>query len=193
MNIQKIIENEFKVSNWAGGKTSQVAIFPIDRNYADRDFNFRISSATVDGGKSNFTNLPNYNRFLTVLSGEIMLENVTTNQKLRLFPYEVYAFDGGDDIISEGKCKDFNLMIRKNTCCGDMTVLNLSNNSEKVSVKSYENLLIFCATGEVTITDLENQLSLKPFEAAILKGRNEIIVSSLKDAVIILCHMHQND
>ena len=39
--------------------------------YADRDFIYRVSSATVDLEVSDFTALPDYNRLISVLDGDL--------------------------------------------------------------------------------------------------------------------------
>lgn len=186
-----ITKNEFITSDWAGGKTCQIAILPQGRNYGDRDFDFRISSATVDGEASEFTALPDYNRFLAVLNGEVKLLNETTKQKFKLTPYKIYAFDGSDKITSQGKCTDFNLMVRKNSCCGDLSAIKLFSNSEIISAGEGEEILLFCVEGKINLKYSVHSLPLKADEAIIIKGRNEIIASASKDAVIMLCRMWQ--
>ena len=64
----------YVTTSWSGGTTTQLAIAPEGAVYGDRDFLWRISSATVELDHSDFTPLPDYHRFLAVLEGEIKLK-----------------------------------------------------------------------------------------------------------------------
>lgn len=105
-------ENTYIVSEWSGGSTKEMAIFPKKGSYSERNFIWRLSSATIDMEESNFTKLPDYDRVLMVLSGEVVLsyegERVT-----RLKELEQDRFDGAWKTKSFGKITDFNLMVRK--------------------------------------------------------------------------------
>ena len=43
---------EYTVSQWAGGATTQLYIYPEHADYSRRDFIFRLSSATVECERS---------------------------------------------------------------------------------------------------------------------------------------------
>ena len=60
---------EYTVSQWAGGATTQLYIYPEHADYSRRDFIFRLSSATVECERSEFTSLPEVDRILMVLRG----------------------------------------------------------------------------------------------------------------------------
>lgn len=99
-------------SSWAGGKTTELYIHPRSARYADRDFDFRISSATVETEESEFTALPGFTRHLLPLRGELRL--VHEGQAARtLRPYAVDTFDGGWHTVSHGLCTDLGLMLRR--------------------------------------------------------------------------------
>ena len=107
----KIIkEDDYITTEWSVGKTSQIFIYPEDSNYKELNFKFRLSSATVELDKSEFTKLEGVERFITPLDNELKL---THNHKdyISLKPFEVYKFDGGLDTTSYGKVRDFNLML----------------------------------------------------------------------------------
>lgn len=114
MNIEIFEKKDQNTTQWSGGTTTELYITPQDRRYADRDFSLRISSATVEIEKSIFTKLPNYDRFLMVLENNIKLQHKDKMGEI-LQPFAVDAFDGADDTISWGCCKDFNVMLRKNS------------------------------------------------------------------------------
>lgn len=105
-------EEDYKLSKWMGGTTKELALFPEGSSYLERNFMWRLSSATIDKEESDFTKLPDYDRVLMVLDGEVVLsyegERVT-----RLKALEQDRFDGASKTKSFGKITDFNLMVRK--------------------------------------------------------------------------------
>ena len=119
MTIQHLTPSDYITTKWSGGLTTQLGIAPAGAVYADRDFLWRLSSATVEDAESDFTALPDYERLISTLEGTIEL-NHNGGEKLTLNPYEVHRFDGGDNTHSWGRCRDFNLMLRKGKCEGRM-------------------------------------------------------------------------
>ena len=75
MKIDILKPADFKTTKWAGGSTTELYIHPPIANYAAGNFNFRISSATVEVAQSNFTVLPEVSRQLMVLSGSIKVSH----------------------------------------------------------------------------------------------------------------------
>ena len=57
--IQKDKTN-YSTSAWSGGATTEIRIMPEGSRYADREFLWRLSSATVEVEESTFTALPDY-------------------------------------------------------------------------------------------------------------------------------------
>jgi len=127
--IRHILPSDFVVSNWSGGTTSQIAIGPQNAQYAERDFLWRLSTATVNVQESDFTMLPDYSRYISLLKGKIHLSH-DGGKVLSLSPYEIHAFDGGSATHSEGTCVDFNLMLQKGACKGNLFCLHLAENTE---------------------------------------------------------------
>ncbi|MGW8113759.1 HutD/Ves family protein [Caproicibacterium sp. NSD3] len=127
--IRHIFPSDFVVSNWSGGTTSQIAIGPQNTQYAERDFLWRLSTATVNVQESDFTMLPDYSRYISLLKGKIHLSH-DGGKVLSLSPYEIHAFDGGSTTHSEGTCVDFNLMLRKGACKGNLFCLHLAESTE---------------------------------------------------------------
>ncbi len=111
MTVQKYEESRFKTSLWQGGETTELCIFPPGADYAARNFLYRISSASVDLERSEFTLLNGVQRFLVPLTGSLKISHDGKNF-IKLKPYEVYAFDGGVKTVSTGKVRDFNLMVK---------------------------------------------------------------------------------
>ncbi len=71
----KIIRKEdIKTTNWSGGTTSELFIFPVSSTYKDLNFEFRLSRATIETEESIFTPLPHVKRKLMLLDGELELK-----------------------------------------------------------------------------------------------------------------------
>ena len=143
---------DYATTSWSGGTTTQLAIAPEGAVYADRDFLWRLSSATVELEHSDFTPLPDYNRFLSVLEGEIQLK-VGGREPAPLVPGEVAAFDGGVPVESWGQCVDFNLMVRKGKAQGAVSVLSCTHTQEENWTPEAGDLAIYCAAGAVRLPD----------------------------------------
>lgn len=157
--IRKLTPNEYVVSSWSGGTTTQLAIFPPEAVYARRDFLWRISSAAVELEESDFTALPDYERLISTLAGEIVLSH-NGGPELRLEPFRVHAFSGADATHSLGRCTDFNLMLRRGRAAGSMEALRLKDTPVSLSVGPGtavppppfdETLLLYCVEGSASV------------------------------------------
>ena len=122
MEWKLLTKTDYVTTSWSGGTTTQLAISPEGAVYANRDFLWRLSSATVELEHSDFTPLPGYHRFLAVLEGKIRLK-IDANEPFELAPGRVAEFDGGVPVESWGQCVDFNLMVRKGKGLGAVAVL----------------------------------------------------------------------
>ena len=104
---------------WSGGKTEEWFLYPEDGSYAERRFQVRISSATVEIPESRFTPLPNVTRFLLPLSEGFYLK---INGHWQYLPsYRVLRFSGDDDVLCRGCGRDLNLMLKD--AHGDMRII----------------------------------------------------------------------
>ncbi len=163
ITVKHLKKEDYSISNWSGGKTIQLAIAPEGAVYADRDFLWRLSSATVELEESDFTALPDYNRWITPLKGEMVLSH-NGGPEIDLQPYQVHAFDGADHTHSKGCCTDFNLMLRKGQCGGSIEMLNPAAAEDLRGKQGYiggvqksrfvpdskaETVLLFCQQGSV--------------------------------------------
>lgn len=180
---------DYVVSTWSGGTTTQISIAPEGAVYADRDFHWRLSSATVDLEESDFTALPDYKRYIATLDGEIdVIHNA--GEPVHLAPYKVHAFDGGWQTRSIGRCRDFNLMLRKGACDGlleSVYVKECMNISVCEAAGDEASLLLYLCEGEAVVEAGGEKLKLMPGEAVLIRKARGIIaqVSSEKGAVIM--------
>lgn len=134
MQYRIIKPEEFVTGAWAGGTTTQLAIYPPDASYADRNFIFRLSSATVDTEQSEFTHLPDYDRWLMIFEGRARLVH-DSEKEVTLNPYECDAFDGGISTVSFGRVTDYNLMLRKGGS-GSMETVILDEGAKEIRLLS---------------------------------------------------------
>ncbi len=121
-----IIKKEnYKTNEWAGGRTTELSIYPENSKYQDRDFIWRLSSATVEAESSVFTQLPDYNRILMVLDGKLEL-NHNDVEIINLNAFDQNVFDGAAYTKCLGKAVDFNLMMRKDKCNGKLKAISIN-------------------------------------------------------------------
>ncbi len=132
MQYRIIKPEEYETGVWSGGTTTQLAIYPPGASYADRNFIFRLSSATVDTEQSEFTHLPDYDRWLMIFEGRARLVH-DSEKEVTLNPYECDAFDGGISTVSFGRVTDYNLMLRKGGS-GFMKAIGLDENIKEIRI-----------------------------------------------------------
>lgn len=179
-------EKDYKVSRWSGGDTTELYLYPENGDYRSGNFQLRISSATVEADRSEFTSLPGVDRYLMIFQGHLDMIH-GEKEKVSLEPYEVDHFDGGVPTVSYGKVVDFNLML-KNGARGRMEALCLEIGQEwKVTPEKDENFLaIYVREGLVLIGDVE----LGPHELGVIRQWNtkaEIKVAARKQSRLGIC------
>lgn len=111
MKVTIIHREQLQPSVWSGGKTYEYFIYPPEGDYTQKQFDLRISSATIEDVPSNFTKFDGFRRYLVMLDGELKI-----NQNLKNKTYKqnkLFVFNSSDDIISHSQGSDFNLMLRK--------------------------------------------------------------------------------
>ena len=118
MKIEHLTAGNFVTSTWAGGTTTQLYLYPENGSYANRDFLFRISSATVDLEESDFTPLPGVERYITPLEGSFVLTHPGASPVHLPRLSAPYRFPGDIPTHCVGTATDFNLMLKG--CSGTM-------------------------------------------------------------------------
>ena len=109
-HITLLRANDFQVSDWSGGKTKQLYLSPPTGHYGKRDFDYRLSTATVELAESQFSDLSGFHRILMSLDHTLHLHNASRQEETVLAPFTPYFFEGSDSITSRGTCTDFNLI-----------------------------------------------------------------------------------
>ena len=194
MTITRITPADFVSSLWSGGETHQLAIAPAGAVYADRDFLWRISSATVDLEESVFTALPDYDRYIATLKGSIRVSH-DGGEPMTLVPYAVHRFDGGAATKSWGRCVDFNLMLRKGRCDGCLTALRLAENVRVTLPRAYDSgaqhsLLVYCGEGGAVLHADGRSVSLARGEAVLVEDpAGELVLESTDMSALMAAEM----
>ena len=188
------------VSEWSGGETTQIAIYPENKKYKDRNFIWRLSSATVDIDSSVFTKLEDYNRIIMVLGGKLEL-NHNDKEIVYLNEFDQNEFDGANDTTTVGKCIDYNLMMKKGQCTGKIKTLtipanNMLNHQLINGFSSYKNFTLgiysYNSSLDLSVEDLIGA-SLNQGDFLLLNFSNKIGSVRIginnpydKDAVVVI-------
>ncbi|MDM1390563.1 HutD family protein [Myroides marinus] len=177
MDIRLIRKEEVLTSQWAGGKTNEYIIYPSKAKYADRDFLFRISSATIEAIPSDFTQFTGYKRYLAMLEGDIRLYK---NGKEECYDNQVlFSFESSDDITSYSFGKDFNLMLNH----------SIKNETVRLSldtVNTQSGHVFVFALGDNTVTINGNSYNLKQYDCLVIINKELDYVSIILDREAII-------
>ncbi|MBQ1371945.1 MAG: HutD family protein [Oscillospiraceae bacterium] len=190
--LQKLRPSDYLTSSWSGGITTQIAIWPPEAVYDERSFLWRISSATVELEASDFTPLPDYERLIATLEGGIVLTH-NGGAEVSLDPFEVHAFSGADATRSLGRCRDFNLMLRRNRLQGSMEALQLEKEVRALPpCDANEQFLIYCVEGSCLascpeLSEQEGRICLQAGESLLLTGSGSLSLQG--KARLMLCRM----
>ncbi len=123
-------KEELVHTSWSGGTTTQLAIYPQDASYADRDFIWRVSTASVEAERSEFTPLPGVSRILMILEGSMRLIH-DGSREVDLGRFGQDSFSGGSNTVSIGRARDFNLMTKEG-CTGTIEALELMPDAHRL-------------------------------------------------------------
>lgn len=191
--INVVTKDKIRASKWSGGITNEIYIYPEGASYKERNFSWRISSATVELDHSTFTDLPGIKRFITTLKGDMKLVH-DNGPEIELKPFKIHDFDGGAKTESYGRVTDFNLMIG-NGAKGVLDVLAMVPGysydmpleivNDKSSNFGRYCIAFYAPKGFTNINVDEEKYALEEGEALILelsKGDKlpKITISSLK-------------
>jgi environmental stress-induced protein Ves len=126
MNISLLPKKDSKSSIWSGGLTYEYMIYPKTANYTDRNFIFRISSATIEQEPSAFTKFKGYYRYLVMLDNNLHVE---VNKEKKMYEkYEIMEFNSNDEVTSYTKGIDFNWMVSEKVSHHKLKITNSNQN-----------------------------------------------------------------
>jgi environmental stress-induced protein Ves len=150
MEFEIIKTASYKKNKWSAGTTTELYIYPKGSSLQQLDFQFRISTATVETEESTFTVLLGVNRIILPLQGKLTLVH-DAETPVHLKPYQLHSFSGNSITKCFGMVTDFNLMTKGNTK-GTIEIIELLP-GEKHTCRT-KNAVIYCFSGQIII---ENQ------------------------------------
>jgi uncharacterized protein len=161
MILHLLPKENCKPAVWSGGLTYEYLIYPKTANYADRDFAFRISSATIEQEPSVFTQFKGYHRYLVMLDNGL---NIEINQEKKVYgQYEIMEFNSNDAVTSYTKGMDFNWMVSEKISHHQLKVTNSNQNCNAQIV-----LLFSLDTTVIQIND--KPYDLKPYDLLVIEN-----------------------
>ncbi|OXA76033.1 Various environmental stresses-induced protein Ves [Flavobacterium aquidurense] len=164
MNIRLLSKKDSKASIWSGGLTYQYIIYPETANYADRDFVFRISSATIAQEPSEFTKFKGYYRYLVMLDNSLDIE---VNKEKKVYKkYEIMEFNSDDEVTSYTKGIDFNWMVSEKI---PHHKLKITTNSQNCNAQ----IIILFSLDTTVIKIDEKSFDLKPYDLLIIENHKK--------------------
>lgn len=176
--IEIIPREKQNTGTWSGGTTTELAIYPADSAYKERNFLWRLSSAVVDIEESTFTNLPGIWRHIMILEGEMELRH-EGHHDILLKPYDKDSFSGGWTTRSIGKARDFNLMLAEG-CEGSINAVLVEKDksieieaSQESPVYANHTAAFYCSAGEVQISTVQGEAYvLRTGDLMLVNGRD---------------------
>jgi environmental stress-induced protein Ves len=112
-NVELLRQENYKPTFWSGGMATELTTYPLNSDYASRNFLWRLGVAKIDLPESTFSSLPKISRKFMVIDGEITLDHENKYKKL-LNSFEQDEFMGDWKTKTYGKATVFNLMTREN-------------------------------------------------------------------------------
>lgn len=169
MDYKIVRNNDGKTHLWSGGISKELYIYPANSNI-NSDFNFRISTATINPGEYTFSKFSGYKRLLILLSGDLSL-NINNNHH-HLHPYSHVFFNGDEKVTSKTdfECVDFNLIYKDNL---EILQLKFLENDFNGSLQENQGIHIYYnLESKKHISLNNNQYTIEPGDTVISCGNN---------------------
>ena len=181
MMLVKAIQQ--KTNTWSGGTTTELFIYPPDSEYNKHNFEFRVSTATVNVEESTFTQLPGYKRILMILKGELFIEH-KNHYSNYLKQYDCHEFLGAWETQAKGKVIDFNLMMNEKTN-GAISIITYNKQTKNlIAFNSNDFIAFYIVEGSSTINS--KHLSTNDFIIFEKEKSDELIlIAPLEDCKIV--------
>jgi hypothetical protein len=122
-NVELLSQENYKPTFWSGGMATELTTYPLNSDYASKNFLWRLGVAKIDILESTFSSLPKVSRKFMVIEGKITLDHENKYKK-PLNSFEQDDFMGDWKTKTYGKASVFNLMTRENYN-GELLHLNI--------------------------------------------------------------------
>lgn len=187
-----LTSNHFHTSQWSGGSTTQLCIFPANATYAARDFELRISTAKVEVEEATFTTLPGVHRKLMILEGEISITHEDQYSK-HLKPFEVDTFKGEWKTTAKGTCRDFNVMTTGEQRSDLYHISSSADNNYTLKPKeNCKNLFLYPTSGTINLKLMDKDYLLKTGNLMLIENLNlsSITINSDEGFGLVVLEMY---
>lgn len=148
-----------KSTTWSGGTTTQLFLFPEHSSYEQRNFDWRISTATIESDHSTFTTM-NYKRKLLMLDKDVFLKH-ENQETMLLSRLEVHAFDGNIPTYAKGKGRDFNVIYKKEYVAEVIPYEVKGKMELKKILKEKDYFSVYCISGRISISFEQDKVELE--------------------------------
>ncbi|MCC9064266.1 HutD family protein [Flavobacterium piscisymbiosum] len=177
MKISFLPKKDSKASIWSGGLTYEYTIYPETASYADRDFAFRISSATIEKVPLEFTKFKGYHRYLVMLDNALDIE---VNKEKKIYEkYEIMEFNSDDEVTSYTKGTDFNWMVSEIISHHKLKIANGNQNCNA-------QIIILFSLDTTVITINEKSYNLQPHDLLVIENpEKENVITHLSNECLI--------
>jgi environmental stress-induced protein Ves len=169
---EKVIKKEdFVTTRWAGGETTQLSIYPEDAVFSNKDFLWRISSATFTGTESAFSDFSGYQRYILPLEGELTVHHKGLYGRT-LKKFDVEYFDGSWTTTSKNTldCRDYNFIVKS----GSLAKMQVLKIGDEYLVKGSEVATFFSIHDFILeLSNISEQRKIEGFSLYILETQNQ--------------------
>jgi len=169
-------------NSWSGGTTTQLWIWPENASYADRTFDIRISTATIDVPESVFSDLTGYTRHLMSLTETLTLF-IDDLEPFELQPLTCFTFDGGSSVRSIGEATDFNVML-KPYFKATLTAFNCLIADTHVFKGTL--IAIYCLGGSLDVQWDSTHQTMETGDFLVIKDEGQISIQALDASHFVL-------
>jgi len=161
MKIRLFPKKDSTHSIWSGGLTYEYLIYPETARYGNRDFVFRISSATIEKAPSEFTKFKGYHRYLVMLDNGLDIE---VNKKKKVYEkYEIMEFNSDDEVTSYTKGIDFNWMVSEKIRHHKLQIAQTNQNCNA-------QIILFFSLHTTVIKINEKPYHLEPYDLLVIEN-----------------------
>ncbi len=177
MKLSIISKSDISSSTWDGGKTYEYFIYPKTSSYSQKNFIFRISSATIEKQPSIFTQFDGYKRYLVMLDNDLKIQRNGSDETYS--NNEIFEFNSADIIHSFSTGNDFNLMVKMDEDDFDIKVIQLKGD--------YRQSFIFAfAIEAVQLTLNQTEVKLDKDDLLIIENVNNEIITCVSNRKMIV-------
>lgn len=154
--LESLLRRDHRTTAWSGGTTTELAIYPVTADYKQRNYLWRLSTATVDAETSVFSALPGVARTLLLLEGQMSLRH-EGHHEAQLRPFDQDTFEGGWTTHSQGQGRDFNVMCTAGVE-GHLAPLFIPGGAARAlsvrapRMRSLSWFALYCVDGDLTLS-----------------------------------------